>query len=337
MTASNGSTSKHLEQLNSVREALFSQDGWGGSNVKQDSAWNVDGITPSSNASANAASASSASTGGAASSAGASAAASASTPVEPKESNTWGAGGAGHKNDGTDLWRVTLSGQPPAVTKPQPNNAWNHTPQNNTDFKQWGVNDDDDHQGQQGGQGANGAIGQRSGHHGQGQPESSASMWGGAGNEASNGPNQFKPRGHNDWNNPGGSSAGAGGGSWGDNRNDPMGRGAGGNGGMNMNDPNAGGNGGGWGPSPAKPNPGQWGGNSNPAAGGSRGGGANSSWDLESPSMQRRGGGGGDADGTSHWGFKPPQPSAAPGPAGNFTYFLNIQQNRYLETKIILL
>ena len=35
----NGSTSKHLEQLNSVREALFSQDGWGGSNVKQDNAW----------------------------------------------------------------------------------------------------------------------------------------------------------------------------------------------------------------------------------------------------------------------------------------------------------
>ena len=26
-----------------MREALFSQDGWGGDNVKQDNAWDVDG------------------------------------------------------------------------------------------------------------------------------------------------------------------------------------------------------------------------------------------------------------------------------------------------------
>ena len=32
---SSGSSSKPFEQLNSVREALFSQDGWGGNNVKQ--------------------------------------------------------------------------------------------------------------------------------------------------------------------------------------------------------------------------------------------------------------------------------------------------------------
>ena len=36
-------TSKHLESLQSVREALFSQDGWGGDNVKQDNAWDIDG------------------------------------------------------------------------------------------------------------------------------------------------------------------------------------------------------------------------------------------------------------------------------------------------------
>ena len=352
VTASNGSTSKHLEQLNSVREALFSQDGWGGSNVKQDSAWNVDGITPSSNASASAsgASASSASAAGA-SSASAATASATSAPVEPKESNTWGAGGSGHKNDGTDLWRVTLSGQPPvSVAKPQPNNAWNHTPQNNTDFKQWGVNDDDDHHGpSQQGQGANGAIGGQRSHHGQGGQgnESSNPMWGGAGNDgpSNNGPNQFKPR-HNDWN-----QGSAGGGSWGNNdrnndRNDPMvggGRGGPGNGGMNMNDP-VGNVGGGWGPSPAKPTPAQWGGNNNPTG---RGGPSNS-WDLESPNMQRRGGdgmgrggpprdavqvgqggngGGSTDDGTSHWGFKPPpQPSAAPGPAGKTLFSTLLQQ-----------
>ena len=33
---SNGTTNKQLEQLNPVREALFSQDGWGGQDVKQD-------------------------------------------------------------------------------------------------------------------------------------------------------------------------------------------------------------------------------------------------------------------------------------------------------------
>ena len=41
--ASQNSTSKHLESLQSVREALFSQDGWGGDNVKQDNAWDMGG------------------------------------------------------------------------------------------------------------------------------------------------------------------------------------------------------------------------------------------------------------------------------------------------------
>merc|ERR1711923_173214 len=35
----NGGTNKQLEQLNSVREALFSQDGWGCQHVKQDTSW----------------------------------------------------------------------------------------------------------------------------------------------------------------------------------------------------------------------------------------------------------------------------------------------------------
>ena len=46
------------------------------------------------------------------------------------------------KNDGTDLWKSTLSGQPMAP-KPQPrDNAWSHTPQNPTDYKNWGEDDE---------------------------------------------------------------------------------------------------------------------------------------------------------------------------------------------------
>ncbi len=101
------STNKQLEHLNSVREALFSQDGWGGDNVKQDTAWD------SGDAGAGAQAAS-------------------------KEPPIWG---GPPRNDGTDLWKSTLSGQPPAP-KPQPSNPWGHTPQNPTDFKQWGEEDD---------------------------------------------------------------------------------------------------------------------------------------------------------------------------------------------------
>ena len=43
-------------------------------------------------------------------------------------------------NDGTDWWRANMNGQQLPV-KPQPNTMWNHTPKNNTDFKQWGVED----------------------------------------------------------------------------------------------------------------------------------------------------------------------------------------------------
>jgi trinucleotide repeat-containing gene 6 protein len=108
-SGANGSTttaSKQLEQLNSVREALFSQDGWGGSNVKQDTAWDV--AEPRFNGDPSAG--------------------------PPKDHAGWG---GPPKNDGTDLWRSTLSGQPP-VAKPQSANPWGHTPQNPTDFKTWG-------------------------------------------------------------------------------------------------------------------------------------------------------------------------------------------------------
>ena len=43
-------------------------------------------------------------------------------------------------NDGTDWWRANMNGQQ-LPAKPRPNTTWNHTPKNNTDFKQWGVED----------------------------------------------------------------------------------------------------------------------------------------------------------------------------------------------------
>ena len=334
--ASNGSTSKHLEQLNSVREALFSQDGWGGSNVKQDSAWNVDGVPPGGSGSST--STTNPGTG--------TANASSTGSDGPKESNTWGTAGSGHRNDGTDLWRVNLSGQPPAP-KPQPNNAWNHTPQNNTDFKQWGVDEEDgsgpaDRGNGPPGPNANGAIGGQRGQMGNnvgsmnnagpgglgggntGGPVGGGndSMWG---SDANNGPgnSQFNKRA-NDWNSSGsGSSWGNDGGgpradpmmnrNMGDpmmNRNMgdmPMGghRDTGNNsGGIGSGPVGSGGGSGGWGPSPQKQPISQW--SSNPGGPGPRN---NPSWDLESPNMQRRGV---DDGGTSHWGFKPQQ-STAPG------------------------
>lgn len=40
-TPSTPSTKQQLEQLNTMREALFSQDGWGGQNVNQDTGWDI--------------------------------------------------------------------------------------------------------------------------------------------------------------------------------------------------------------------------------------------------------------------------------------------------------
>ena len=59
------------------------------------------------------------------------------------------------RNDGTELWKSTLSGQPP-VAKPQPSSPW-HTPQNPTDYKQWG--EDDDNSGSAGGASGSGSVG----------------------------------------------------------------------------------------------------------------------------------------------------------------------------------
>lgn len=98
-----------LEQLNSMREALFAQDGWGCANVNQDTNWDVPGSP------------------------------------EPGPRTGDPAGATQWKshivNNGTDLWEANLrnGGQPP----PQPvqKTPWNHTPVTNIGGT-WGEDDE---------------------------------------------------------------------------------------------------------------------------------------------------------------------------------------------------
>lgn len=98
-----------LEQLNSMREALFAQDGWGCQNVNQDTNWDVPGSP------------------------------------EPGPRTADQAGATQWKshtiNNGTELWEANLrnGGQPP----PQPvqKTPWNHTPTTNIGGT-WGEDDD---------------------------------------------------------------------------------------------------------------------------------------------------------------------------------------------------
>jgi len=98
-----------LEQLNSVREALFSTDGWGSNNVKQDVPWHVEGMDTVS-----------------------------------KDPSIWESGDVHRnitsRNDGTELWKSTLSGQP-IIAKPSPVTQW-HKPQNPADYRTWGEEDE---------------------------------------------------------------------------------------------------------------------------------------------------------------------------------------------------
>jgi trinucleotide repeat-containing gene 6 protein len=98
-----------LEQLNSMREALFAQDGWSCQNVNQDTNWDVPGSP------------------------------------EPGPRTGEVAGAPVWKshivNNGTELWEANLrnGGQPP----PQPvqKTPWNHTPTTNIGGT-WGEDDD---------------------------------------------------------------------------------------------------------------------------------------------------------------------------------------------------
>ncbi|XP_072152180.1 protein Gawky isoform X2 [Bemisia tabaci] len=107
-TTNNNSTKQQLEQLNSMREALFSQDGWGGQHVNQDSGWDV------------------------------------SPSPEPVAKDQTGATVPAWKpniNNGTELWEANLrSGGQPAAP-PQPKTPWGHTPTTNIGGT-WGEDDD---------------------------------------------------------------------------------------------------------------------------------------------------------------------------------------------------
>ncbi|XP_050502788.1 protein Gawky isoform X1 [Diabrotica virgifera virgifera] len=103
-------TKQQLEQLNSMREAIFSQDGWGGQHVNQDTNWDI----PSS-------------------------------PEPPIKMD--GSGGPPPwkpaVNNGTELWEANLrnGGQPPP--QPQQKTPWGHTPSTNIGGT-WGEDDDAD-------------------------------------------------------------------------------------------------------------------------------------------------------------------------------------------------
>lgn len=89
-----------------MREALFSQDGWGCQHVNQDTNWEV----PSSPEPAN---------------------------KDPSVPSMW----KPNINNGTDLWESNLrnGGQPPAQQVPKP--SWGHTPSSNLGGT-WGEDDD---------------------------------------------------------------------------------------------------------------------------------------------------------------------------------------------------
>ncbi|KAG5874249.1 hypothetical protein JTB14_027715 [Gonioctena quinquepunctata] len=103
-------TKQQLEQLNSMREAIFSQDGWGGQHVNQDTSWDI----PSS-------------------------------PEPPMKID--GSGGPPPwkpaVNNGTELWEANIrnGGQPPP--QPQQKTPWGHTPSTNIGGT-WGEDDDTD-------------------------------------------------------------------------------------------------------------------------------------------------------------------------------------------------
>ncbi|XP_037820925.1 protein Gawky isoform X1 [Lucilia sericata] len=103
---STAAAKNQLEQLNTMREALFSQDGWGCQHVNQDTNWEV--------------------------------------PSSPEPTNKDPSGPPMWKptiNNGTDLWESNLrnGGQP--TTQPVQKTPWGHTPSTNLGGT-WGEDDD---------------------------------------------------------------------------------------------------------------------------------------------------------------------------------------------------
>ena len=203
-----------LEQLNSMREALFSQDGWGCQNVNQDTNWDIPGSPEPG-------------------------------PRGGGDPATAAAGATQWKshivNNGTELWEANLrnGGQPP----PQPAQKvpWSHTPTTNLGGT-WGEDDDgggesanvwtgapNNPQGQNWNQGAGNAAGATGGNGGNGgNGGGSTAMWPATPNAG--GPNTNMPKKENEWTGGGNVGGGGGGGNnWGDPREmRPSGGGGGG-------------------------------------------------------------------------------------------------------------
>ncbi|XP_039753809.1 protein Gawky isoform X2 [Pararge aegeria] len=110
---SNNNSSAKIEQLNSMREALYSQDGWGGQHVNQDTNWDVPGSPEPG------------------------------SKVEPAAAGTQPAWKPVNNGAflGTDLWEANLrnGGQPPP--QPASKTPWGHTPTTNIGGT-WGEDDD---------------------------------------------------------------------------------------------------------------------------------------------------------------------------------------------------
>lgn len=120
---STAAAKNQLEQLNTMREALFSQDGWGCQHVNQDTNWDVPGSPEPIGNAGNI------------------------VKAEPSP-QAGGAGNAGgppvwkpNINNGTELWEANLrnGGQPPPA--PVQKTPWGHTPSSNLGGT-WGEDDD---------------------------------------------------------------------------------------------------------------------------------------------------------------------------------------------------
>lgn len=120
---STAAAKNQLEQLNTMREALFSQDGWGCQHVNQDTNWDVPGSPEPINNAGNIVKAEPSPQGGSAGNAG-------GPPV-------W----KPNINNGTELWEANLrnGGQPPPA--PVQKTPWGHTPSSNLGGT-WGEDDD---------------------------------------------------------------------------------------------------------------------------------------------------------------------------------------------------
>lgn len=120
---STAAAKNQLEQLNTMREALFSQDGWGCQHVNQDTNWDVPGSPEPINTAGNIVKADTNSQAGNAGNAG-------GPPV-------W----KPNINNGTELWEANLrnGGQPPPA--PAQKTPWGHTPSSNLGGT-WGEDDD---------------------------------------------------------------------------------------------------------------------------------------------------------------------------------------------------